>query len=83
MTALAVEMRMASGTPEYMPRQGAVFLVFNNGDPVEVALPAAPDGQHWVQKLDTAVTKPDYSPQQSPVIVAGASVAAFTLEPID
>lgn len=83
MTALAVEMRMASGTPEYMPRQGAVFLVFNNGDPVEVTLPAAPDGQHWVQKLDTAVTKPDYSPQQSPVIVAGTSIAAFTLEPID
>ena len=77
---LAVEMRMASGTPEYMLRQGAVFLVFNNGAATTVTLPAAPKGQTWVQKLDTSVTKTDYAPVDGTVAVAATSVAAFTLE---
>ena len=53
---LCVEKRTAAGTPAYAALETAVFLVFNAGPAVEVALPATPDGLSWVCRLDTSVT---------------------------
>ncbi|MDN5568285.1 MAG: glycogen debranching enzyme GlgX, partial [Paracoccus sp. (in: a-proteobacteria)] len=50
---LAAEMRMASGTPSYAALPGAVFVVFNNGDEVDMTLPDAPQGSHWRRRLDS------------------------------
>lgn len=58
---LAVELRMASGTPEYAPREGALFVVFNTGRRFNVTLPESEKGHHWVRHLDTA--RPDAAPK--------------------
>jgi glycogen operon protein len=51
---LAAEMRMASGTPAYAALPGAVFVVFNNGDDVDMTLPPTPANSHWRRQLDTS-----------------------------
>jgi isoamylase len=51
---MAVEMRTASGTPEYAALEYALFAVFNTGDAVTVTVPDPPKGVHWVQQIDTA-----------------------------
>ncbi|WP_425100257.1 glycogen debranching protein GlgX [Tropicibacter sp. S64] len=48
------ELRMASGTPEYVEREGALMVVLNRGAAVEVSLPDPPKGQHWRRRFDTA-----------------------------
>lgn len=78
--SIAVELRTAAGTPEYAPREAAIFAVFNVGAAMYVALPTAPTGRHWVRQIDTA--RPDATPRK----VAGRkkihanSVAVFVLE---
>ncbi|WP_417270839.1 glycogen debranching protein GlgX [Celeribacter sp.] len=51
---LVAEMRMASGTPEYVQREGALLIVLNRGDTVEITAPALPDGGAWVRRFDTS-----------------------------
>jgi isoamylase len=51
---LAVEMRTASGTPEYATLEYALFAVFNTGGAITVTLPETTDGRHWVCQIDTA-----------------------------
>jgi len=51
---LVAEMRMASGTPEYVQREGALLVVLNRGDAIEITPPALPDGGAWVRRFDTS-----------------------------
>ena len=51
---LVAEMRMASGSPEYVERVGALMIVLNSGPAVEVKLSDPPPGTHWVRRFDTA-----------------------------
>ncbi|MEL6751754.1 MAG: glycogen debranching protein GlgX, partial [Pseudomonadota bacterium] len=53
---LVVEMRMASGTPEYVQREGALLIVLNRGEAVEVTPPDLPDGSTWVRRFDTSLS---------------------------
>ena len=72
---------MAAGTPEYAQREEALFLVFNNGDPLEVVLPERPAGWRWRLHLDTS--RPDLAPhvvEAERLAVDGQSVLAFDLE---
>ncbi|MGB1034700.1 MAG: glycogen debranching protein, partial [Primorskyibacter sp.] len=55
---LVAELRMASGTPEYHPREGAVVLALNAGPETRIALPRPPQGQDWIRAFDTAETPP-------------------------
>ena len=76
---LAAEMRMASGTPSYAALPGAVFLVFNAGDDVQVTLPDPTQGGHWRRQLDSARDDdPDDAAAEVEAIAAG-SVVAFVL----
>ncbi len=51
---IVAEMRMASGTPEYVQREGALLIVLNRGDAVEITAPALHDGGAWVRRFDTS-----------------------------
>ncbi len=51
---VVAEMRMASGTPEYVQREGALLIVLNRGDAVEIVPPALPEGEAWVRRFDTS-----------------------------
>jgi len=51
---LVAELRMASGTPEYTQREGALVIVLNTGPDVAVTLADAPTGTQWVRRFDTA-----------------------------
>jgi isoamylase len=78
---VAVEMRTASGTPEYAVLEYAIFAVFNVGESIQVTLPAPPAGQRWVRHIDTA------SPHAAPKAARGRtqiranSVVVLVLEP--
>ncbi|MBK1636769.1 glycogen debranching protein GlgX [Rhodovulum adriaticum] len=80
---IAVEMRTASGTPEYADLEYAIFAVFNAGEAVTVTVPEAPEGQGWSLHLDSS--RPDLAPQP----VGGAldmpaeAVAVLVLEPAE
>lgn len=75
---LVAELRMASGTPEYAPREGAIIAVFNSGEEAEVTLPQPPEGKRWDRSFDTS----DQAPQDSGIsrLINGNSVVAFVLE---
>jgi glycogen operon protein len=77
---LAVEMRTASGTPEYATLGYAIFATFNAGPAARVALPDPPPGRVWVRHLDTA--RPDAPPRRAHkrTQVCAGSVVAFVLE---
>ena len=79
---LAVELRSASGTPEYAALEYAIFIAFNGGAAVRVTLPDPPPGRGWVRRLDTA--RPGAAPRRAPArtSIAADSVAAFVLEPV-
>lgn len=77
---LAAELRMASGTPEYAPREGSIYAVFNIGGDTAITLPALPLGQCWQRQLDTATT-PVAPSDGATRPVQGNSVVAFVLEP--
>lgn len=78
---LAVEMRTASGTPEYATLEYAIFAAFNAGTSCRVTLPDPPPGRAWVRRLDTA--RPLARPRRAPprTLVRSHSVVAFVLEP--
>lgn len=76
---LAVEMRMASGTPDYAALPGAVFIVFNNGPETEVCLPDTTQGGVWQRQLDSASDDDIDRPAAAPEIVAADSVVAYQL----
>lgn len=81
-TNIAVELRTASGTPEFAPREEALYAVFNAGDNHFTKLPEAPEGRKWVRYIDTT------RPGSKPVDVSGRkkiranSVVVFALEDI-
>jgi glycogen operon protein len=78
---LAVEIRTASGTPEYATLEYAIFAAFNNGPATRVTLPDPPPGRIWVRHLDTA--RPWTAPRCAPArtLIRSHSVVAFVLEP--
>lgn len=78
---ICVEMRTASDTPAYADVEYALFLVFNAGAALDVALPPAPDGQVWSRRINTAT--PDAPPERlsmGRMAVAPHSVSALVLE---
>ncbi|MEL6618635.1 MAG: glycogen debranching protein GlgX [Pseudomonadota bacterium] len=78
---LGVEMRMARGTPSYVPRLGAIYLVFNAGDAVKIVLPDVPEGQEWVRVLDTTMGTSSGQLNRKTGIAAD-SVVAFKMQPV-
>ena len=54
--AIVAEMRMASGTPEYVEREGALLVVLNAGPAFDLVLPELPEGGTWARRLDTSET---------------------------
>ncbi len=77
---LAVEMRMASGTPEFQKPEGAAFVVFNTGPSAMVSLPEPPAGQHWICEIDTA--RPDAAPRpvRDRARIQAEAIMAFALD---
>ncbi|MXQ09409.1 glycogen debranching protein GlgX [Alphaproteobacteria bacterium GH1-50] len=56
---IAVEKRMAAGTPAYAALEYAILMVFNAAEKAtEFKMPAAPEGQLWCHEIDTG--KPDH-----------------------
>lgn len=51
---IIAEMRMASGTPEYVQREGALLVALNTGDAVDITPPSLPDDDQWVRRFDTS-----------------------------
>ncbi len=78
---VAVEMRTASGTPEYAVLEYALFAVFNVGDALTVTLPVPPPGQRWVRHIDTARPYAAPKPAKGRTRVRGTSVVVLVLEP--
>jgi len=78
---LAVEIRTASGTPDYATLEYALFAVFNVSGPVSVTLPDPSQGRHWVRHIDTA--HPDTAPRafRGRLRVAAHSVVVLVQEP--
>ena len=75
---LVAEMRMASGSPEYVKREGALLVVLNRGEAVEIAPPDLPVGDAWVRRFDTSQ---DDAIQVTPgMLVAADSVVVFSQE---
>ena len=77
---VCVELRTASGTPEYDDLEYAIFLIFNAGAEMHVALPRPPSGHIWSRHINTA--DPDAAPQALAAIVhvPPQSVSALVLE---
>jgi glycogen operon protein len=80
---IAVEMRVASGTPDYLARTArddAIFAVFNVGEPQLVFLPDLPLDRAWVLHIDTS--RPGLRPSRvrRAIRVAANSVVALALE---
>ena len=51
---IVAEMRMASGAPEYVRREGALLVVLNRGKGVTIKAPELPEGEAWVRRFDTS-----------------------------
>ncbi|PQO23434.1 glycogen debranching enzyme GlgX [Rhodobacteraceae bacterium WD3A24] len=78
---VCVEMRTASDTPAHLTLETAIFMVFNAGDALEVAVPPAPEGCVWCRHIDTAA--PDAAHQRlngDPLTVGAQSVVVLVLE---
>jgi len=54
LNVIVAEMRMASGTPEYVHREGALLIVLNRGEKVTIEAPELPEGGIWVRRFDTS-----------------------------
>ena len=81
---VAVEVRTASGTPDYAVSETALFLVFNGGAATPVLLPDAPEGSAWVRHVDTAAPEPvEPARVAGTVEVAADCVVAFVLEGVE
>jgi len=79
--ALTVEMRTASGTPEYATLEYAILIVFNGGGGLTVTPPPVRPGHQWVCHIDTA--RPDAPPRvaRKRLAVAAQSVVVLVMEP--
>ena len=78
---LCVEMRTASGTPPYAALEYAIFVVFNAGSEVEVAIPETPPGEEWSIHIDTSRLQARRRRLKTGrILVAGESVCALVLE---
>ncbi|MGY9048206.1 MAG: glycogen debranching protein GlgX, partial [Rhodobacterales bacterium] len=78
---LCAEMRTASGTPKYAVREEAILLAFNAGEALDITLPEAPKGKHWVLHLDTSDPERSPAPADTPTqAMAAESVIAMVLE---
>lgn len=75
---LVVEMRMASGSPEYVKREGALLVVLNRGEAVEITAPELPEGDAWVRRFDTS--QDDAIAVTPGLHVAADSVVVFSQE---
>ncbi len=69
-TALCVEIRTSSATPDYAASGDVIFAVFNAGEAVQVTLPPCPDGTAWEVILDTTL------PDAGPHMPLGGTIAA-------
>jgi len=78
---LVAEMRMASGSPEYVKREGALLVVLNRGDAVEIAPPDLPSGDTWVRRFDTS--QDDAIKVTLGMLVAADSVVVFSQETME
>ncbi len=66
---IAVEMRTASGTPEYAVAEYTIFMVFNAGPALSVVIPTIPDGRRWEKHIDTSQYIADPAPVAGPTIM--------------
>ena len=83
-TALCVEIRTSSGTPDYAASDDVLFMVFNAGGDTEVRLSDPGEGFAWEQTLNTADPEAGaLCVTGDSVRVAGQSVAVFAREPVD
>lgn len=78
LNTLVAEMRMASGSPEYVQREGALLVVLNRGGAIEIAAPELPAGDSWVRRFDTSQT--DAIMVTPGMQVASQSVVVFSHE---
>ena len=80
---LGVEMRMAQGTPSYVEKSSALYILFNAGDKATVTLPESGPGTRWARVFDTAPGG-TFSRRAGPrtVGLAAQSVAAFELQEV-
>ena len=78
---IVAEMRMASGSPEYVKREGALLIVLNAGEATEIKLPKYPKNNAWVRRFDTA--EDDMTGNFDGTLIADNSVVVFVLEEQD
>lgn len=78
---IVAEMRMASGSPEYVKREGALLIVLNAGEATEIKLPKYPKNNAWVRRFDTA--EDDMTGKFDGTLIADNSVVVFVLEEQD
>lgn len=76
---IVAEMRMASGTPEYVQREGALLIVLNIGEALTVTPPDLPKGDIWVRRFDTS--QDDAIAVTPGFDVAADAVVVFSQEP--
>ncbi|WOI54916.1 glycogen debranching protein GlgX [Palleronia sp. LCG004] len=76
---IAMELRMASGTPHYAETEMATFVIFNAGDAIEMTVPEAPEGTHWEWRIDTDGDAGEKGEVGSSIDVAAQSVAVLVL----
>ena len=81
LNTLIVEMRMASGSPEYVKREGALLVVLNRGEAVEITPPELPETDQWVRRFDTS--QDDAIKVTTGMKVAADSVVVFSQETAD
>ena len=72
---IVAEMRMASGTPEYVEREGALLIVLNAGPEVDITLSEPAPGHSWIRAFDTA--KPKAWSRYQGTLIATTSVVVF------
>lgn len=79
---IVAEMRMASGTPTYIPREAALLVVLNVGDAAEITPPSL-ENAHWVRIFDTAQQDPTVptSPRNVSTHIDANCVVVFELYP--
>ncbi|TDL83706.1 glycogen debranching enzyme GlgX [Palleronia sediminis] len=79
--AVAMELRMASGTPHYAETEVAIFAVLNRGPATEWKLPEPPDDMFWNWRIDTARPTETPGAVRDAVPIAADCVAVFVLSP--
>ena len=79
---VAVEMRMARGTPAYESRHGAMYLLFNAGGRKNVQLAEALPGHYWRKVVDTS-GQIGKSIAGSKIAMPANSVFGFELCPLE